>query len=386
MSGGLLMKRNVYAIIDGQAGSCGKGKVIGQFTLNNKIDVAITNCMPNAGHTFVQDGKKRVFHNIPVSSINPNTILLIGPGSAINMETLEREYEDNKDILENREIIVHPLIPLVEEKHREYEREHIKSGSTFKGCGAVYSEKAMRQTDNFFKQYKNIKASDDYYKILFEALENGKKVLVEGAQGCDLDINHSGHFPNTTCRQISVAQMLADSGISPYYLKKVIMVLRTFPIRISNEIYDGSQIYSGDYGKSQELTWEQINVGAYLGQYPTILKEEDLEEYRDIAKDLTETTTVTKKIRRIFDFDVEQVRRNIKINKPDEIYLNFFQYLDESYEKMHGDYRKLPIDKYRREYINWLESELDTPITMLGTGADYKDYIDRRPYLRSLKK
>lgn len=342
--------------------------------------------MPNAGHTYVQDGKKRVFHNIPVSSINPNTILLIGPGSTINMETLEREYEDNKDILENREIIVHPLVPLVEEKHREYEREHIKSGSTFKGCGAVYSEKAMRQTDNFFKQYKNIKASDDYYKILFEALENGKKVLVEGAQGCDLDINHSGHFPNTTCRQISVAQMLADSGISPYYLKKVIMVLRTFPIRISNEIYDGSQIYSGDYGKSQELTWEQINVGAYLGQYPTTLEEEDLEEYRDIAKDLTETTTVTKKIRRIFDFDVEQVRRNIKINKPDEIYLNFFQYLDESYEKMHGDYRKLPIDKYRREYINWLESELDTPITMLGTGADYKDYIDRRPYLRSLKK
>ncbi len=46
------MKRNVYAIIDGQAGSCGKGKVIGQFAINENVDVAITNCMPNAGHTF----------------------------------------------------------------------------------------------------------------------------------------------------------------------------------------------------------------------------------------------------------------------------------------------------------------------------------------------
>lgn len=380
------MKRNVYAIIDGQAGSCGKGKVIGQFALKKKIDLAITNCMPNAGHTFEMNGKKRIFHNIPVSSINPNTTFLIGPGSAISMETLEHEYENNKDILENREIIVHPLVPLIEEKHRKYEREHIKSGSTFKGCRAVYAEKAMRLTDNFFKQYKNIKASNDYYKILFDYLKNAKMILLEGAQGSDLDINHSGHYPNTTSRQVSVAQMLADSGISPYYLKKVIMVLRTFPIRISNEIYDGTYIYSGNYGKSKELTWEQVSVGTYLEQYPTVIEENEIEEYKSFVKDLTETTTVTKKNRRIFDFDVNQARRSIEINKPDEIYLNFFQYLDESYEKVSGDYRKIDIDKYRREYINWLESELDTPITMLGTGSDFKDYIDRRPYLRSLRK
>lgn len=84
--------------------------------------------------------------------------------------------------------------------------------------------------------------------------------------------------------------------------------------------------------------------------------------------------------------DLDQLKRNIKINKPNEIYLNFFQYLDKDYAKVNGDYRKISIDKRRREYISWLESKLETPITMLGTGADYKDYVDRRPYLSSLKK
>lgn len=94
------MKKNVYAIIDGQAGSCGKGKVIGQFAINEKVDVAVSNCMPNAGHTFESNGVKRLFRNIPVSAVNPRTQLFIGSGSIIDMNVLEQEYEENKDILE----------------------------------------------------------------------------------------------------------------------------------------------------------------------------------------------------------------------------------------------------------------------------------------------
>ncbi len=48
------------------------------------------------------------------------------------MNVLEQEYEDNKDILEGREIIVHPLVPLIEPRHIEWEKAKIKSGSTFK--------------------------------------------------------------------------------------------------------------------------------------------------------------------------------------------------------------------------------------------------------------
>lgn len=384
------MEKNVYVIIDGQAGSCGKGKVIGQFALNEDVDVAVTNCMPNAGHTFIMNGKKRVFRNIPVSAVNPRTKLFIGAGSVIDMDVLIQEYEDNIDILADREIIVHPLVPLIEKKHIEIEKSRIKTGSTFKGCCPCQNDKMMRDPNlKFFTKYRNIKADPNYHEKLYAYLKASKKILLEGSQGCDLDMNHGGHYPNSTSRQISVAQMFADTGISQKYLKEVIMVIRPFPIRISNEIYDGSHIYSGDYGTSVELSWDQINVGAFLGQYPTVIDEDEIEEYKGIAPDLTEYTTVTKKPRRIFDLDINLLKRNIEINEPDQIYLNFFEQLDSSYQNISGiydGYNGINFDKYRKEYLNWLESELGVPITMLGTGADFKHYIDRRPYIRGLKK
>ena len=90
------MVKNVISVIDGEAGSCGKAKVVGEIATDKSINLgaAITNCMPNAGHTFVdENGNATVFRNIPVSSVNPNTELFIGPGSAIDMEVFKNEYK-----------------------------------------------------------------------------------------------------------------------------------------------------------------------------------------------------------------------------------------------------------------------------------------------------
>lgn len=125
----------------------------------------------------------------------------------------------------------------------------------------------------FFKEFKSIKADPDYQQKLIASLKEAKHALIEGSQGCYLDLNHSGHYTYVTSRQISVAQMCADSGISPMRLKEIIMVIRPFSIRISNTTNIGKKIYSGDYGHSEELTWDQINIGAFLGIYPTIIKE-----------------------------------------------------------------------------------------------------------------
>jgi adenylosuccinate synthase len=379
------MKKNVYIIIDGQAGSCGKGKVIGQMALDKKIEVAISNCMPNAGHTFEMNGKRRVFRHIPVSAVNPNTILFMGAGTAIDMNVLEQEYEENKDILDGREIIVHPNALLIREDHKEKERAEIRSGSTFKGGGAALAEKIMRSPNTtFFKEYKNIKADINYHEKLIHYLKTCRKILIEGSQGCGLDIDHSNHFPNTAGRQIGVAKMCSDSGISPLRIKDITLVIRPFPIRISNETELGKNIYSGNYGNSKELSWDQVSIGASIGQYPTVIDPSVDGRYKTV--DLTETTTVTKKTRRIFDIDIEQLKKVVDINTPMGIYLNFFEQLDYSYHKSRGEYGKVYIDKYRREYINWLESETDVPVVMLGTGADYKDYISREKYVKSLRK
>ena len=269
------MIKNVISVIDGEAGSCGKAKVVGETATDESINLgaSVTNCMPNAGHTFVdENGNATVFRNIPVSSVNPNTELFIGPGSAIDMEVFKNEYEQASKYLGDRKIYVHEMVPLIEERHKQYEREHIKSGSTFKGGNAATCEKIIKDKKiEFFKTFRNaiVCSNDEWHERLYEHLENPLEyVILEGSQGCDLDINHSGHYPNTVCREVSTMQLLADSGISAERLLQTIMVIRPFPIRISNITKFGEYIYSGNYGKGEELTWTQINLASMYGSYP----------------------------------------------------------------------------------------------------------------------
>lgn len=269
------MRKNVISIIDGEAGSCGKAKVIGEIATLEGINLgaSVTNCMPNAGHTFVDErGHATIFRNIPVSAVNPNTELFIGPGSAIDMEVFKQEYEQVKKYLGDRKIYVHELVPLIEARHKQYEKEHIKSGSTFKGCGAVTQEKVVRDKKlEFFKTFKNavVCSNEEWIERLYKHLDNPNEyVMLEGSQGCDLDLNHSGNYPYVTSRNVSTSQLLADSGISAERLLQTIMVIRPFPIRISNITKSGEFIYTGAYGKGEELTWTQINLASMYGSYP----------------------------------------------------------------------------------------------------------------------
>lgn len=269
------MIKNIISVIDGEAGSCGKAKVIGEIATDKsiKLGASVTNCMPNAGHTFIdEEGNATVFRNIPVSSVNPNTELFIGPGSAIDMEVFKEEYKQALKYIKDRKIYIHEMVPLIEERHKQYEKEHIKSGSTFKGCGAVTQEKVIREKKlEFFKTFENavVCSNNEWLDRLYKHLDNPYEyVILEGAQGCDLDLNHSGNYPHVTSRNISTSQLLADSGISAERLLQTIMVIRPFPIRISNITKSGEFIYTGDYGKGEELTWTQINLASMYGSYP----------------------------------------------------------------------------------------------------------------------
>lgn len=269
------MVKNVISVIDGGLGSCGKGKVLGEIATDKsiKLGASIANCMPNAGHTFVDEkGKITVFRNIPVASVNQNTELFIGPGSAIDMEVFREEYKQVSQYLKDRKIYVHEMVPLIEERHKEYEKANIKSGSTFKGCGAVTQDKIIRDKKlEFFKTFKSaiVCSNDEWLERLYMHLDNPSEyVLLEGSQGCDLDLNHSGNYPYVTSRNVSTTQLLADSGISAERLLQTIMLIRPFPIRISNITKSGNFVYTGDYGKGEELTWTQINLASMYGGYP----------------------------------------------------------------------------------------------------------------------
>ena len=454
------MTKNVIAVIDGEAGSCGKAKVIGEIALDPtiKIGAAVTNCMPNAGHTFVDEkGEKTIFRNIPVSSVNKDAELFIGPGSAIDMNIFQEEYEKVQKYVGDRKIYIHEMVPLIEERHKEYEREHIKSGSTFKGCGAVTQEKVIREKQlQFMKSFKNaiVLKNEEWLEKLYHHLEREKEyVILEGAQGCDLDINHSGNYPFTTSRNVSTTQLLADSGISAEHLLETIMVIRPFPIRISNITKKGEIIYTGGYGMGEELTWTQVNLSSMYGTYPyqgdvecyphtlnrkrikkglkycpeiylkqifgenykqvkpeevTLLEALELErlfykskgsncyqtKYLDLPLyqsdlekstifDQSEQTTVTKMERRIFDIDIEKLRRNCMINTPYALYLNFFQHLDRTFQGKKGNFDEYYFNKYLREYFAWLEEKTKTEIMCLGTGEKNGEKILKKSLIKN---
>ena len=132
------MNKNVTIILDGQAGSCGKGKICGYIAQKDNIGISTNNWSSNAGHTYVADnGEKIVVSHLPISILNKNTKVCINAGSIITPEILEDELIRYKEIIGDRKIYIHPRAMIIKEKHREIEKKLIRSGSTFKGCGVA---------------------------------------------------------------------------------------------------------------------------------------------------------------------------------------------------------------------------------------------------------
>jgi adenylosuccinate synthase len=358
------LNKNISIVIDGQAGSCGKGKISGYLALKDNFNVSTNNWSSNAGHTYVQDdGRKIVVSHLPMAIVNPNTKLCINAGAIITPEILYKEIDLYKDLIGDRKIYIHPRAMIIQEKHREIEKENIRSGSTFKGCGAALADKIMRKKgivlakeyfENIDRQYKNIIEVSDTANILNKETDS---ILIEGAQGQDLDINYGLDYPNVTSRMCSAAQLVADAGLSVFDVKDIYMIIRPYPIRISNETNIGENIYSGDYAGSKEISWDEIAKRCgYEGH---------LEEY----------TTVTKKKRRVFEMNWERLKYNVMINKPTQIVLNFAQYIDYKAYKCKS-YEELP--QKVKDFISKIEEETKVPVTIIGTGEKNEDIIDLR--------
>lgn len=358
------LNKNISIVIDGQAGSCGKGKICGYLAQKDNFSISTNNWSSNAGHTYVQnDGRKIIVSHLPMAIVNSNTKLCINAGAIITPEILYKEIDEYKDLIGNRKIYIHPRAMIIQEQHREIEKENIRSGSTFKGCGAALADKIMRKKDiilakDYFKnvnnQYSDIIEISDTSIILNKEVD---RILIEGAQGQDLDINYGLDYPNVTSRMCSAAQLVADAGLSVFNVKDIYMIIRPYPIRISNETNIGENIYSGDYAGSKEITWNEISKRCgYDGN-------------------LVEYTTVTKKKRRVFEMNWERLKYNVMINRPTQIVLNFTQYIDYKAYKC-KKFDELP--QKVKDFILKIEEETQVPVTIIGTGEKNEDIIDLR--------
>lgn len=377
----------VTVVLDSQAGSCGKGKFIGYLAQADNIDIAINNFMSNAGHTYVdENGEKVMTQHLPTSLVNFDTSLVIGPGAAITPSILFNEIVKYDKVLGNRKVIINPRAVVIMEKHRLEEARILRSGSTFKGCGAAQADKVMRQAVLFGEwwnevcngEYENICNTFEEWEFIRDhivvmdtmmyindAIDNGNDVLVEGSQGCDLDINYGLKYPNTTSRQCHAGQLVADCGISPKLVDDIIMIMRPYPIRISNTTNltddDGKNIVasSGDYDGAREITWDIVKERCGAPE----------------SVEFGEMTTVTKRTRRVFEMNWDRLEYVAKLNRPTIIALNFAQYIDWGAYKCHN-YEDLP--QAVLDFISKVEDVTGVPVKLIGTGPNNDDIIDIR--------
>lgn len=384
----------VTVVLDSQAGSCGKGKFIGYLAKADNADLAINNFMTNAGHTFIdENGEAVMTQHLPTSLVNFSTSLVIGPGAAITPHILFSEMLKYSKAIGDRKVIINPRAVVIMDKHRQTEARILRSGSTFKGCGASQADKILRQAMLFgewwqkmlnghdwgqdneefsyvctcgeFEYLKDHIVVMDTMMYVNDAIDNGKYVIVEGSQGCDLDINYGLPYPNTTSRQCHAGQLVADCGISPKLVDDIILIMRPYPIRISNTTNlkddNGNSIIasSGNYGNAEEITWDIIKkrCGAPA----------DME--------FGEITTVTKKTRRVFEMNWDRLKYVVKLNRPTMIALNFVQYIDWGAYKC-KQYSELPVAVI--DFIHKVEEVTGVPVKLIGTGPNNDDIIDIR--------
>jgi hypothetical protein len=195
------------------------------------------------------------------------------------------------------------LANVIVEADKAEEKRIIKSGSTFKGCGASVARKVMRVPGQ--KLAKDYDELAPYIKDLTmkinEDLAKGAKLIIEGAQGIDLDLNFA-EFPYTTSRQTHPTQLVADCGLPCQAVTNIVVNIRTNPIRINNQsaANPNETCYTGNYWDAKEISWEEIAKRAGYANY-----EEFYEEYRFAL-----FTSVTKKLRRVFEFPKERTKFN----------------------------------------------------------------------------
>lgn len=345
---------SVWVVVGGQFGSEGKGKVSAIITLEEKIDLCIRCGGPNSGHSFQkQDGELVLLRQLPTGFVRPQTRLLIPAGGLVDLQVLRSEILalglDPTRVGVDRNAMV--ITPDDQVRERELGLSE-RLSSTLCGVGSAVARRALRTAD--VELAENVASTQDWLSPFITdvsaeanmAVDAGKKVLVEGTQGSGLSLYHSSFYPKATSRDTNAAGFLSEVGLSPRLVSEVVLVFRTFPIRVAG-------VQAGPL--SHELTWEELRSES---KSPV-----PLEEY----------TSVTHKLRRVGRFDWAEAHRATILNRPTRLALNFADYLGFQNREASSWYE---LNSRAKDFIQHLEG-FGVPVTYIGTGPQLAQNISR---------
>jgi adenylosuccinate synthase len=268
----------VTAVVGSQWGDEGKGKVTDVLTRSADV-VARFQGGNNAGHTVVVGGDEHKFHLLPSGVVRPGVVNVIGNGAVVNPEVLLEELEELREagvdpdlrVSDRAHVILpyHQVLDGAEEDAREDE-----IGTTGRGIGPTYADKMARvgvrmgdlldedalrdrladalpekrtrlealgrdpdlDLDDLVARFrehgKRLAARvEDTTRLLNDAVDGGDSVLLEGAQGTFLDIDH-GSYPYVTSSNTTAGGAATGTGLPPHALDHVLGVVKAYTTRV----------------------------------------------------------------------------------------------------------------------------------------------------------
>lgn len=411
-----------------QWGDEGKGKIVDVLTPKYDI-IARFQGGPNAGHTLEFEGIKHVLHTIPSGIFRKEVLNVIGNGVVIDPVVFQKEIEKlapfNIDIKQN--LLLSKKAHLILPTHRlldaasEAAKGKNKIGSTLKGIGPTYMDKTGRNglrigdifSPNFKEKYQTLvdkhigilKHYEDFsYNLnelepaffegvellksltcidsevyLNQALKSGKKVLAEGAQGTMLDIDF-GSYPFVTSSNTVTAGTCTGLGVPPTKIGSVIGIFKAYCTRVGSGPFP-TELFDQD---GDMIRKEGNEFGSTTGR-PRRCGWVDLPalKYAIMINGVTELSMMKADVLSVFD--------KIKVCTHYEIDGQRYDYMPYDidgvevkpiYTKLNGwncDLTQLSsmnnAPKELVEYIQYLEKELEVPITVVSVGPDRKQTL-----------
>lgn len=394
-------------IVGIQWGDEGKGKMVDRLATTYDV-VCRASGGHNAGHTIWVDGTRYALHLVPSGVLNPKAINIIGNGVVLSPESIIEEMAQFENLKGRLFISDKAHLNLSYHALIDQAREKLKGknaiGTTGKGIGPTYADKISRighrvgelrdpkkLCDTIFETlkihegmlqalevklptYEDLLCELEGYsnalkeyiadttRMLWDAIDNNKSILLEGAQGTMLDIDH-GTYPYVTSSNTITSGLCSGLGLSPKCIGKVIGIVKAYCTRVGH------------------------------GPFPTEEKSEIGEKIADIGK---EVGTTTGRRRRCGWFDAISVKYATRLNGCDELALMKLDVLDGfksikicyayEYEGKKIDYVPTDLENVKplyEEIDGWDKVEGIREFDNLPTNA--KKYIKRVEELTGVK-
>lgn len=244
-------------------GDEGKGKVVYDLLNKNDYDLCVRfNGSGNAGHTIYQNNNKYVLHQLPVGVLLKGVYNLISSDCLIDIEKLKIEIEtlNNNGIDISERLFISKACHIITSECIEYDRTHNLVGTTCSGIGPTYSNKMLR-TGKRIEDYREL--FDEYgieivdmRKFWFSQFIKNKyikKVLLEGAQGFELDINWTNNYPYCTSSTCTLGGAI-NTGIPLNSIRNIYGITKAY------------DTYIGTMKFQPEMFNNELNNIGFLGK------------------------------------------------------------------------------------------------------------------------